>query len=121
MTTFIETGKCARRAVRGAGEVAEIVNRELCGAENEVVMLRWLKGGDRLEAQPLKDTHQLIYLMEGKGVITLNGKDYDVNRGAGIYLGPSEAASVRPAAANAALKLLHLVVPHIEDKPGALA
>jgi hypothetical protein len=119
MTTFIETGKCARRAVPGAGEVAEIVNRALCGAENEVVMLRWLKGGNRLNADALKDTHQLIYLMEGKGVITLAGKDYDVARGAGIYLGPSEAASVRPAD-GASLKLLHLVVPRVEDKPGAL-
>jgi hypothetical protein len=119
MTRFIETGKCARRAVPGAGEVAEIVNRELCGAENEVVMLRWLKGDDLLDAAALPDTHQLIYLMEGNGVIALGGKNYDVARGAGIYLGPSEGASVRPAD-GASVKLLHLVVPHIEDKPGAL-
>jgi hypothetical protein len=116
MTTFIETGKCARRAIPGAGEVAEIVNRALCGAENEVAMLRWLGGGDRLNAVALQNTHQLIYLMEGRGVITLGGKDYDVGRGAGIYLGPSEEASVRPAT-GASVKLLHLVVPHIEDKP----
>lgn len=119
MTTFIETGKCERRAVPGAGEVAEIVNRALCGAENEVIMLRWLKNGDKFDAESLKDTHQLIYLMEGKGVITLAGKEYEVSRGKGLYLGPSETASIRPLD-GASLKLLHLVVPHTEDKPGVL-
>ncbi len=119
MTTFIETGKCERRTVPGAGEVTEIVNRALCDAQNEVIMLRWLKSGDKLDAGPLANTHQLVYLMEGKGVITLAGKDYEVRRGMGIYLGPSESASVKPVD-GASLKLLHLVVPHTEDKPGAI-
>ena len=116
MTTFIDTGQCRRvKAGGGLGEVAEIVNRELCGAENVVGMLRWLGQGDRFDAVPLENTHQLMYLMAGTGVITLEGKDYDVSRGAGIYLGPDETASIRQAGTQS-LKLLHLVVPKIPDQ-----
>jgi hypothetical protein len=50
--------------------------------------------------------------MDGKGSITLNGKDYDVGKGAGVYLAPDEAASIAPAP-GASLTLLHLVVPPI--------
>lgn len=115
MTTFIDTNKIPRQQLSdGSGAFAEIVNRELCGAEKEVVKLRWLNAGERLEAEPLEDTHQLVYLMEGSGVISLDGKDYEVGKGAGIYLGPSETATIKPAD-GASVKLLHLVVPHIED------
>ena len=115
MTTFIDTNKIPRQQLsEGGGAFAEIVNRELCGAENVVVKLRWLESGEALEAEPLKDTHQLVYLMDGSGVISLADKDYDVGKGAGIYLGPSEAATIRPAD-GASVKLLHLVVPHIEE------
>ena len=48
--------------------------------------------------------------MDGKGKITLNGKGYDVNKGGGVYLGPSEIATVE---ANGDLKLFVLVVPKI--------
>ena len=50
--------------------------------------------------------------MDGRGVISLAGKNYDVARGAGVYLGPTESAAIR-AAQGASVKLLHLVVPHI--------
>ena len=40
-----------------------------------------------------------------------NGKDHDVTKGMGVYLGPSESATIR--AADASLKLFHLVVPQI--------
>ncbi len=113
MTTFINTNNCNRVNLSNArGEVAEIVNRTLCGAENVAGMLRWLKDGERYDAEPLSDTHQLIYLIEGSGVITLESKDYDVAKGAGIYLGPKEFAGIRQSGA-ATLKLLHLVVPKI--------
>jgi quercetin dioxygenase-like cupin family protein len=111
-TTFIKTGDCAKKKTPGAGEVAEIMNQQLCGAKNGLGMLRWLGSGDKLDARSKPNEHQLVYLMEGKGVITLNGKDYEVGKGAGIYLGPSEAATVRPAGA-AQLKLFHLVVPKL--------
>jgi len=115
MTTFIDTNKIPRQQLsEGHGAVAEIVNRALCGAENVVAELRWLKSGEAFEAEALKDTHQLVYLMDGSGVISLSGKDYEVGRGAGIYLGPSEAATIRPADGGS-VKLLHLVVPHIEE------
>jgi hypothetical protein len=50
--------------------------------------------------------------MEGQGSILLDDKNYEVSNGAGVYLGPSESATIQPAA-GASLKLLHLVVPKI--------
>jgi quercetin dioxygenase-like cupin family protein len=111
-TTFIRTGDCARRKLAGAGEVAEIMNERLCGAKNGLGMLRWLAKGDKLDARSKQNEHQLVYLMEGQAVIALNGKDYEVGKGAGIYLGPNEQASVRHAG-GAPLKLFHLVVPKL--------
>ena len=109
-TTFIDTAQCERIRLQGVqGEVAEVLNNDLCGAKNVVGMLRWLGKGECFEAPPGQHT-QLIYLMEGNGVITLERKDYEVAKGAGIYLGTSETASIRHAGA-APLKLFHLVVP----------
>ena len=48
--------------------------------------------------------------MDGKGKITVNGKGYDVNKGAGVYLGPSETATLEAAGD---LKLFILTVPKI--------
>ena len=113
MTTFIDTKKCPRiKLPGGKGEAAEILNRDLCGAKNVLAKLRWLKNGEKFDAESLKDTYQLIYLMDGSGIINLGKKDYEVAKGAGVYLGPSETASVR-ALAGASMKLLHLVVPHV--------
>lgn len=109
-TTHIDTNAVPRTGLNGQGEFAEILNKELCGAENVTGMLRWLQAGDEYAAEALAQTHQLLYLMEGEGSITLEGKSYDVARGAGIYLGPSETASIRHRG-DAALKLFHLVVP----------
>jgi quercetin dioxygenase-like cupin family protein len=113
-TTFIKAGDCPRVRIPGAGEAAEIANGALCGARNVLATLRWLRKGDRLVPTPRPATHQLVYLMEGKGVITLNGQDYPVSRGAGVYLGPNESAAIS-SAADGALKLLHLVVPEVAD------
>ncbi len=51
--------------------------------------------------------------MDGDGTITLNGTDHKVGKGAGIYLGPSESASITQTGGRS-LKLFHLVVPHLE-------
>jgi quercetin dioxygenase-like cupin family protein len=112
MTTFIDTAAQPRAKVSGGqGEVAEIVNQALCGAVDVKGMLRWLKQGERFDAQALRDTHQLIYLMEGDGVIKLENKDHKVAKGAGVYLGPNENASISQSGSGT-LKLLHLVVPN---------
>jgi len=110
--TFIDTNKLPRTAIPGAGEYTEILNEALCGAKNGVVSLRWLKAGDKFKAEAF-DKHQLIYLMDGdgKGRINLNDKNYDVGKGAGVYLAPSESATIE--ATNGALKLFHVVVPRI--------
>jgi glyoxylate utilization-related uncharacterized protein len=110
MLTFIDTNKLAR-VKTAEGDVTEILNRELCGAKNVVAALRWLKSGEKFKAEA-SNKHQLLYLMEGEGSIRLDGKNYDVSKGAGVYLGPSESATIQPAA-GASLKLLHLVVPNI--------
>jgi mannose-6-phosphate isomerase-like protein (cupin superfamily) len=113
-TTFIKTGNCKHVKHQGAGEVAEIMNPELCGAENVLGMLRWLAAGESLDAACTADQNQLLYVMDGKGVITLEKKDYNVAKGAGIYLGPSERASIRQAGSTP-LKLFHLQVPKVKQ------
>jgi len=108
--TFINTNELPR--VRTPeGEVTEVLNNTLQGAKNVLGTLRWLKSGEHFKAEP-QDKHQLIYLMEGSGSINLDNKDYDVPRGAGVYLGPSETAVIR-ASGTDTVKLFHLIVPQI--------
>lgn len=109
-TTFIVTNKLPR-VKTPQGEATEILNNALVGATNVLGTLRWLKSGEQFQAEP-SDKHQLIYLMEGNGVIHLENQDYEVPKGAGVYLGPSETATIRPVEAQS-VKLLHLVVPQI--------
>lgn len=116
MTTFVDTTNCKRIKLDDlSGEMAEIVNRDLCGAKDVLAMLRWLSDGQKFAAESLSGTHQLVYLMAGDGVINLDGKDYDVTTGAGIYLGPEETATVAQAGASET-KLLHLVAPIIAGR-----
>jgi quercetin dioxygenase-like cupin family protein len=109
--TFIDTNKLPKKASTGQGEVTEVLNQALCGARNVHGSLRWLKSAETFTPDA-SNKNQLIYLMEGKGRIRLNNRDYDVEKGAGIYLGPSETATVQ-AASGASMKLFHLVVPKI--------
>ena len=109
--TFIDTNKLAKTASAGQGEVTEVLNDVLCRAQNVRGSLRWLKAAETFKPAA-NGKHQLIYLMEGKGNIRLNNKDYSVEKGAGVYLGPSETAEIQ-AASGVTLKLFHLVVPQI--------
>ena len=113
-TTLIRTLELPRADLGVRGEVAEILNRELCGAENVVGRLHWLEHGEAFAADALADTHQLLYLMEGAAVVRLDGKDYPIERGAGIYLAPSETATLAHAG-TATAKLFHLIVPRKAD------
>lgn len=108
--TFIDTNKLPR-VKTPQGAVTEILNNALVGAKNVLGMLRWLEPGEKFQTETM-DKHQLLYLMEGKGKIRLDNKDYDVAKGAGVYLGPSEAATIQ-AADGASVKIFHLVVPKI--------
>ena len=94
-------------AAGGHGEVAEILSVSLCGAHS----VRRLQPVESFEPERV-DRHQLIYLMDGRGSIRLDPKSYDVERGAGVYIGPRETATIRPAS-GAALKPFHLIVPQI--------
>ena len=107
--TYIQTGKLKRvRTTDNGGEFAEIVNRDLCGAEDVSASLRWLESGESLEAESMSGHHQMIYLIEGAGQIELEHKKYPVERGAGVYLAPNEVARVS-STGDSTLKLLHLV------------
>ena len=109
--TFIDTNKCARSTLSNDyGDVADIINRDLCGARDVTGKLRWLAKNQRFDAEPLVDTHQLLYLIEGDGVIELSGENYPVKKGAGVYLGPTETAGISHSG-SVPLKLLHLIVP----------
>lgn len=109
--TFIDTNKLPKTTSNGQGEVTEVLNQALCGARNVHGSLRWVNSSDVFKAEAA-GKHQLVYLMEGKGRIRLNEGDYDVEKGGGIYLGPSETATIR-AQGGAPVKLFHLVVPKI--------
>jgi glyoxylate utilization-related uncharacterized protein len=109
-TIFIDTNKLPR-VKTPQGEVTEILNHDLAGAKNVLGMLHWLQSGESFQPEPTPK-HQLLYLMEGKASINLENKDYEVSRGAGVYLGPSETATIRAAQGSSA-KLFHLVVPQI--------
>lgn len=109
-TTFIDTNKIPRTTLPGSGEYVEIMNKALCDANNGVAALHWLRKGDHLDVKSNDKTHQLVYLMEGEGTITLNAQDHKVGKGAGVYLGPTESARITPAGSGA-LKLFHITVP----------
>jgi glyoxylate utilization-related uncharacterized protein len=112
--TFIDTNKISHAKLPGSGEFAEILNKELCGAENVVGSLRWLNPGEQLDVRSDKNTHQLVYLMRGEATITLGSEDHSVRKGAGVYIGPSETVAIKQAG-TAPLKLFHLVVPHLQS------
>lgn len=114
-TTTIDTERCRRITLAGMqGTVAEIVNKDLCGAKNVLGTLRWLAPGEHFDAESLLDKHQLIYFMKGDGVVTLAAHDYDLRQGAGIYLGPRESASIKHSGGET-LKLFHLIVPRLPE------
>jgi quercetin dioxygenase-like cupin family protein len=107
--TFIDTNKLPKVKTQ-QGEATEVLSEKLVGAKNVLATLRWLKSGEELDAKPA-GKHQLIYLVEGEGRISLNGKDYSVRKGAGVYLEPNESAKI--SADKGTLKLFHLLVPRI--------
>ena len=106
-TTFIDTNRLPR-VKTAQGEAVEVLNEQLAGAKNVTGILRWVDDGERFDAIA-SHKHQLVYVMEGSARIRLDGKDYDVRRGCGVYLEPSETASITPTGGSA--KLFHLVVP----------
>jgi glyoxylate utilization-related uncharacterized protein len=112
--TFIDANKISHVKLPGSGEFAEILNDRLCGAKNVVGSLRWLNPGEKLDVRSDKNTHQLVYLMQGEATITLDSKDHNVRKGAGVYVGPSETVAIKHAG-TAPLKLFHLVVPHLQN------
>ena len=111
MITHIDTGSLEKVASStGPGEETVVLSPEVCGAKKVRGSLRWLNPGERLDAVPLPSSHQLLYLMEGKGVFYLEGKEYPAGQGAGLYLGPGEGARIDHAGSTT-LKVFHLTVP----------
>jgi quercetin dioxygenase-like cupin family protein len=93
------------------GELKPILNEAIAGAKNVVVELRWVEPGQKFQPEKIAK-HQLLYFLEGAGKINLEGKDYEVGKGAGIYLGPEETASIT-AGAGSKVKLFHITVPQL--------
>ena len=110
--TLIDAHKIPRTSIPGSGEVAEILNNQLCGAKNVLARLHWLRPGEHLEASAEPNSHQLLYLMEGEANIILNATPDRVKKGGGVYLGPSESARIEHRGAEL-LKIFHLVVPRL--------
>ncbi len=108
--TFIDTNKLPRVKMP-QGEATEILNQKLAGAKNVLGTLRWLKSGETYKAEA-SNKHQLLYLMEGTGSIELENQRHEASKGMGIYLGPSESATLQ-AADGDSLKIFHLEVPPI--------
>ena len=109
-TLFIDTNKLPRTKTP-QGEFTEILNGPLAGAKNVLGVLRWLHSGEQFKAEA-GDKYQLLYLMEGNGSINLENTDHQVEKGMGVYLGPSETATIK-AAPGSSLKVFHLTVPQI--------
>lgn len=110
-TQFIDTSALPRVPTPEGGEMVEILSERLTGAKNVVGTLRYLSSGESLVVGAV-DRHQLLYLMEGRGTLVLQGTPHEVEKGMGLYLGPSEGATLT-AATDATLKVFHLVVPRI--------
>jgi hypothetical protein len=108
-TIFIDTNKLPKTKTP-QGEFTEILNGALAGAKNVLGVLRWVHPGESFKADA-GGKHQLIYLMEGAGNITLESKDHAVTKGMGVYLGPAESATI--SATESTVKLFHLTVPQI--------
>jgi len=109
--TYIDTNALPRTRIAGAGEVTEVLNSHLAGAKNVVATVHWLNRDDSLDAGA-PDCHHLIYLIEGAATIALNGENHQVEKGAGVYLGPSETARIAHRG-SAPLRLFHLEVPRL--------
>ena len=108
--TFIDTNQLPR-VKTPQGEATEVLSQQLAGAKNVLGTLRWLNSGEKFAAEA-SDKHQLIYLMDGEVNINLERRDYAVKKGAGVYLGPRETATITASPGSSA-KLFHLVVPQI--------
>jgi hypothetical protein len=110
MIAHINTEKLGRVASGDSGTETVVLSSELCGARNVRGLLRWMTPGDWLDAAPLPASRQLLYIMEGKGVFHLDGKQYPAGSGTGLYLGLGEGARLDHAG-EATLKVFHLIVP----------
>jgi len=108
--TYIDTNILPHTKVPGSGEYVEVLNNALCGAKNVVGSLRWLQSGEKYTAACDAVTNQLLYVMEGDGTISLNGKDHQVGKGNWLYLGPGESAQLAQRGSSP-LKIFQLVVP----------
>lgn len=110
-TTFVDTNEIPRTRVANQGEVAEVLNAGRCGARNVVGALRWLKDGEQFDTKA-EQNYQLLYLLDGNGIINLANKDYEVGKGAGLFLGPSESAVVRCNHKDG-LKMFHVIISQV--------
>lgn len=111
-TTIVDTTALPKIKDSSGASVA-ILNRETCGAEYAHGVLRYVESGSQFDAVAAKPMHQLIYVLQGAGVIKIDSAEYEVKKGGGAYLAPLETAEIRQKGAEP-LKLFHLTVPQGE-------
>lgn len=115
MAIYIKTGECPETTLPDdQGRARQIMNRELCGAETGVVTIRTLGPGEAATLAGLPASKQLVYVMNGAGVITLGEKRVSVGPGAGLYLEEGESAAIAQDR-DADLVAVHVVVPPATD------
>ena len=109
--TYIDTSRLPRTKIARGGEASQILNNHLGGAKNVSPRCTGCSAViTSMAGEP--NVHHLLYLMAGEATVTLNGGEHGVDKGAGVYLGPSETARISHAG-DASLKLFHLTVPKL--------
>ncbi|MGM0432553.1 MAG: AraC family ligand binding domain-containing protein [Spirochaetota bacterium] len=112
MAIYIDTKACEKIALgKAQGVVAEIMNKELCGAETGIASLRWLGTEERFQTPENFPGIQLLYIIEGEASVSLAGNHYDLEKGSGVYLEQNETVSVQNLQQEV-LNILHIEVPH---------
>ena len=59
-----------------------------------------IAGGGAVEAHS-HPTHEFYYVMNGKGVMTIDGEDRDISQGDLVYIPPDKVHSLRPVSDHA--------------------
>lgn len=115
MAIYIKSAECPEVTLPdNRGSAREIMNRVLCGAETGVATIRTLSAGQATDLDPLPTSKQLVYIIEGAATVSLNGTNYPVGPGAGLYLEENEGAALAQDG-EPDLVALHLVVPPAAD------
>lgn len=110
MAVYIDTKECEKIVLENAqGVVSEIMNKALCGAEKGTASLRWLREEEAFQTAEDFPGIQLLYIIEGTASVSLAGRRYDLEKGAGVFLEKNETVSIKNSQQEV-LNMLHIKV-----------